>query len=226
LVINNIYPNLLHTSSDSLFGVAMGIFLLSEILFTIEISNINKKLTGFENNEILSCNDLNTTLVNALTSKRHIKHIRIFALSTNVIQPIVRSTIGNEIKIKKCSLLIRNLNNKDYNNNFGTEIITIIDRWKDMKGNSIDNFDIAFFDDIPTDYNIIIDDNLAIIGNYIFTEKDKSHVTIGYVVSVRNSRESGAQMINSYIKRFDESFEYFKKKNGNYIRGSQECLLS
>jgi hypothetical protein len=206
--------------------VAMGVFILTEIGVIGELNKIGKKISGFADNEIISSNDLNTALISAIKSKRAINHMRIFALSTNVIQPIVRSSLDNKIIIQKCSILIRNLNNTEYNQNFGSEILSIINRWQDMRGKSVNKFEIAFFDDLPTEFNIIINDEISIIGNYIFTESDKSHVTIDRVISVSNSRESGKNIINNYIARFDKSFKYFKKINGIYIRGDEECHLN
>jgi hypothetical protein len=225
LMFWNIFVGFIKISSESLFATAIGVFLFTEIGVIRELNKINDKLSGFANNEIVSSDDLNTALISAIKSKRVINHMRIFALSTNVIQPIVRSSLNSKTIIRKCSMLIRNLNDEEYEKNFGNEVISIINRWQNMKGRSISKFEITFFDTLPSDFNIIIDDDIAIIGNYIFTANDKSNITIDRVISVSNSRESGKDVIHSYIERFDKSFEYFKSVNENHIRGDEECHL-
>lgn len=226
LIFWNIFFNFIKISSESLFAVAIGVFLVTEIGVINGLNKINSKLSGFENNEILSSDDLNMALISAIKSKHVIRHMRIFALSTNVIQPIVRSSLNGKTTIRKCSILIRNLNDEEYNKSFGNEVISIISRWQNMKGKFVGKFEIAFFNTLSSDFNIIIDDDIAIIGNYIFTSNDKSHVTIDRVISVRNSRESGKEIIHSYIERFDRSFEYFKCVNKNFIRRDEECHLN
>ena len=193
--------------------------LYSSIFY--ELHKLKNKISIFKDNEIIELDNLSDAIKKAIGSRRKIQKLRVFALTTNLIQPFIRDAlIGADCEIKQCYLLIRDLTD-DYKI-FREETQNIIQRWKEDI--HIKNIEIAHFPDILSDYCILIDDEIAILGTYIFTDKDISHVTINNVILVHDSRTIGKNIIANYIRRFDNSFEYFVKNKGKHpdIKNKQE----
>lgn len=205
-----------------LFAILIGTLIASEINITSTLSKIQKSLSVFHDNELVYQSDLNTALVSALKGRRHIGKLRIFALSTTIINPIVRASL--ECQIAECDLLVRTLNDEEYNNFFGQHVFAMMKMWDDMVADGkIKQIKKSFFDDLPSEYNIIVDDDVLIIGNYVFTDVDRSHVTIDKVFTVNNKRSEGKKIIESYVSRFDQSFDYCHMRNGDIIRKSDNA---
>ena len=205
-----------------LFAILIGTLIASEISITSTLSKIQKSLSVFHDNELIYQSDLNTALVSGLKGRKHINKLRIYALSTTIINPIVRSSL--ECQIDECDLLVRSLNDEEYNNYFDHHVFAMMRMWDDMSTDGkIIHIKKGFFDDLPSEYNIIVDDEILIIGNYIFTDADRSHVTIDKVFTVNNKRSDGKKIIESYISRFDQSFDYFVQRNGDIIRKSDNA---
>ena len=211
---SGVIPNL---EIHILLTILIGILLSSEIFITLSLEKIQKKISTFENNELIEMEDLNPALMNALKGRKKIKKLRIYALSTTVIQPIIRSSL--DCKIDECIILMRSLNDNTYNKLFSGTVKSLITMWDELKDDGrIGSVEKYYYDDLPSEYNIIIDDELLIIGNYVFTNSDRANVTINKVFTINNHRSMGQEVINRYIYRFDTSIEYFKKINGNSIR--------
>lgn len=214
-----IFPEI---TMQMLFAILIGTLIASEINITSTLSKIQKSLSVFHDNELVYQSDLNTALVLGLKGRKHISKLRIFALSTTIINPIVRSSL--ECPIDECDLLVRNLNDEEYNNYFDHHVFAMMRMWDDMSADGkIMRIRKSFFDDLPSEYNIIIDDDILIIGNYIFTDADRSHVTIDKVFTVNSKRSEGKKIIESYISRYDQSFNYFRSRNGDIIRKSDNA---
>jgi hypothetical protein len=216
-IVWNIISPLLGIELQYMIAILIGILLISELSTDVALISIQNKLTSFDNNELVFSDDLTQSITKSLEGRKRIKSMRIYALSTTIIQPVIRGALN--CQVDKCNLLVRSLNNKEYNQNFGNAVKALMKMWDDMKtDNKIRELNKAYFDDLPSEYNIIIDNELLIIGNYSFTDIDASHVTIDKVFSVSNERKAGQEIINAYIRRFDGAFEYFKKINGYSIK--------
>lgn len=215
LIIWNFVPNLfpnITANINILLVILITVLLASEVSMVISIRKIEDKITMFNNNELIEADDLSSALTNAISSRKAIKTLRIYALSTNMILPIIRGCLN--CTINECKLLLRSLNDEEYAKNYTGHVEILLDEWDSMKnGHKIQVIEKSFFDDIPSEYNIIIDDDILIIGNYIFTNnrKHRSHLTINDVFTITNARANGNRVIDMYIKRFDESFQYFQE---------------
>ena len=205
-----------------LLTVLIGTLIASEISITSTLHKIQKHLSVFHDNELVYQSDFNAALISGLNGRKHIGKLRIYALSTTVINPIIRASL--ECQIDECELLIRSLNDEEYNRIYSQHIFAMLKMWDDMVTEGrIKHLKKSYFDDLPSEYNIIIDDELLIIGSYIFTDIDRSHVTIDKVFTVSSKRAEGKNIIESYVSRFDQSAKYFHDHNGNIIRRSDNA---
>lgn len=196
-----------------MIALAFFCFLTLYVSISYELYKLETKISILKDNEIIELDNLSNAIKIAIGSKRKIKKLRIFALSTNLIQPFVRDAlVGSDSEIEQCFLLIRDLAD-DYIM-FREEIINIIRRWNEDP--HIKNVKIAHFPDILSDFCILVDNEIAILGAYIFTDKDASHVTSKNVILVHASRSVGKRIIEEYIQRFDNSFKYFSKNQGKH----------
>lgn len=213
LILGNFYNysyfiESLGLSINYLIALAFICFLTLYSSIFYELHKLETKISILKDNEIIELDNLSDAIKKAIGSRRKIKKLRIFALTTNMIQPFIRDAlIGADCEIKQCFLLIRDLTD-DYII-FRDETQNIIQRWKEDE--HIKKIEIAHFPDILSDYAILIDDEIAILGTYIFTDKDKSHVTIKNVIMFYANRLVGKNIIKEHIQRFDSSFEYFVK---------------
>jgi hypothetical protein len=167
---------------------------------------LEEKINIFENNEIMEVDNLGQAIMKILGSEqKKIKKLRIFALSTTIIQPVVRNALDSSNSfVENCVLLTC----KPYTDEYEVEAKTILKRWEE-------NQHIACIEAVeyPTklsDYCIIVDRETIIWGYYTFTSKDSSGLSVSSVAVVANSRKVGQRFIDDCIKRFDISYDYFK----------------
>lgn len=164
----------------------------------------------------IACSNLNDAITNAIKDRNTIQTLRVFAQSTTIIQPIIRSSI--KCRINDCRLMLRSLNDPEYQKIFSNHVHALIQMWKDMvTEGKIGELSICYYDDLPSEYNIIINDDTLIIGNYILTEHDRTHITIDRVFTVNNDSTDGKEVISSYISRFEKSFLYLKRHGGESV---------
>lgn len=177
---------------------------------------LDDKATSGRSDEVLISTDLNSALTNALAKAQKPISMKIYALSTTLIHSIVRC--AKNCKFSNCRLLIRNLKDPEYNALFSGHVTVLNDLWRMMERDGvIDNLEICYYDSLPSEYNVILNDEMVIIGDYIFTDVDRSHVSIDNVMVISNTSSTGREIIANYTNRFDRSFEYFKLHGGDKI---------
>lgn len=200
--VPSVFPNL---NVEQLLSILVGVIIGSFFNFYEKLKIIIRKLKDISAAQVIQIRDLNSALQYSISRKKDIDILRIYAISTGVILPIVRS-IAN-IKIGTCVLLLKGFENPnaEENKNFAVEIDQIIRRWMNLKEiGIIKHLEIFRYTDHPSEYNCIIDNDSVIIGLYSPNPTDDSKVKVINPMVITQDAAAGKLIINQYIQRFDE----------------------
>lgn len=145
-------------------------------------------------------------------SKFHVNvdHIRIFALSSGIIQPLFSCA---KINVNKCDILLRDFSQEelkaDENIRYQNHINLMIIEWdRDKERGKIKEIDVQRYYFLPTEYCVIVDDKAMILGIY-----SPIYFSWGSAIDpvlITNSTKEGSNLIKKYTDRFDRMKEDIK----------------
>jgi hypothetical protein len=143
----------------------------------------------------------------ALRSHRHVKHLRVYALSSETIQPIIEDS---EIHIDKCTLLLRAYPEEGRPGaaSYNRRIEERIREWEQMKAKGfIKELEVSRFEAEPTVYVVIFDDRAMMIGNYYICDHVPSGTEYLQPTLILGLSVEGQQMIRKSVNAFDLNFD-------------------
>jgi hypothetical protein len=197
-----VFPDL---KIEHLLSILIGLIVGSFLNLSVKIRSIGKKLGQINSNEIVHRYDLNEAIRKAFERNRRVNELRIFAISTGMIQPIIRSS--NNVQIKKCIVLLREFDEREASQNidFKNEIESIIKKWYVLKNEGkILELEILRYRFHPTEYNCIFDKETLICGLYAPLQEDDSKVRVLEPLLITNDTSQGKSIINDFHQRFED----------------------
>lgn len=148
------------------------------------------------------------------TSKRgRIRNLRIYALTTEVIQPIVRDL---DLKIDSCRIMLHQFTDNSHCKHaakLNANVAEIAAKWLELeRSGQIQKLEIVYYTDMPCIFSVIADTSLMLHGCYSPND-DSIHgndFKEPYLL-VADSKTEGL-MIAKNITWFDSYFEYWEKR--------------
>ena len=184
-----------------MIGLIGGIFLY----FDSRITDIIKGPV-----EIMSHHSLSDCFQVVSTKINYVDELRIHAISTGMIQPLVSSS---NFKIKKCKLILRKFSDEELTDDnhkaFNSRIQNTINEWKKLQTSGIiQTLEIHRFEFLPTEYHVIFDSKFIISGLYTPNRNSWSSIDVEDPMVINNNTGSGNIFIKNHIKRFDKFITY------------------
>lgn len=150
--------------------------------------------------------NLNDAIVTACNTHPNVKHIRIFAVSSSLIQPILRS-IGT--KVDKCTILLYSIPNSSIDSassevKHEMNIESVVRDWKHFRDDGfIRELFIWRYNFFPTEYYLVFDDRNIIVGHYLINENRAAKCDVQEPFTANDNSPEGKLLINKYINVFD-----------------------
>ena len=138
----------------------------------------------------------------------HLKELRVYATSSEAIQPLIGA---RNIHIKKCKILI-NLNMKDgkidRSDRYNIRTLHLVDEWNQLqKDGRIDTLEIRNIASIPLSYEVIFDQKAILLGKYFVRKNVPAGVEFMDPFLIRGQSSETKELIGTYIVAFDKSFD-------------------
>ena len=213
-------------NSDVLKFVPMNLMLaiiaLSFILLTVHLENRTEILTdevvslrrSLDEQQALRQRELDALIPSIRHSslgdafadlaqqQRRWGDIRILAISSAQILSFFRF---HNFYADKCTLLLRGFPEGDSGNaDFANQIKLVVQDWRGLvKSGRLRELEVATYDFLPTEYNVIFGDDLLFAGLYEPDPEDYSGVRVRGVGLIRGSTLEGRAVIGDYTERFD-----------------------
>ena len=167
-------------------GITLALF--GTIIFYFD--NILNKILNmpkiFENANLGDC------IKNGYQYVNDIRKIRIFALSTYMIQSIFKDL---KIKTLKCSIIV-------YDNDSLNQIP--INQWIHYKNDGyINDIDIYKYSYYPTEYYVIFDNKALVYGHYLIKDDRFPNCDVQEAFFINDLLDQGKHLIEKYIEVFD-----------------------
>jgi hypothetical protein len=146
---------------------------------------------------------------------KHVRHMRIYALSTGRINPLFSSS---DLFVDKCEILVRDFGNHELENPKNAErrrhINDMISEWeKEKRKGRIGELSITRFHYMPTEYYVTFDDKTMILGLFQPTADNWGDVI--EPVFIQGTSTEGAEMMEKYRRRFDRMMEMLTEEQGS-----------
>ncbi len=135
----------------------------------------------------------------------HIKSLRIFAISSGKIQPLVETM---EIKAETVQVLLwRPWSTGEFQTQlagFEAHITALEADWRELqRRGQFGALSLKRYSELPGDYYILFDDKAVIVGTYRTNEVVYSLVDVNDTVLIRADSEAGRRVVRNYVERFD-----------------------
>ena len=146
--------------------------------------------------------------VNEITSKHtKISDLRVFAISSGQIQPLIEAS---KTTVSRCDILLWAPGEASGTafDGFDTHIKDHARRWKQMHDkNRINSLTVSRYDFFPTEYMVIVNSDMVLIGCYKVDKDTWSAVNVCDPMIIY----AGAKNNNEFIKLQIDRFESLKK---------------
>jgi hypothetical protein len=135
-----------------------------------------------------------------------IAKLRVFAISS---QQILSFMQFERMQVGECKLLLRAFDPKDQNHKeFSNQIALVVRDWNRLASDGkIGHLQIRSYDFLPTEYQVIFDDQTMLAGLYHSEPSDYSEVRVQPPFLVDGSTTDGKAVIDVYRDRFDRLFD-------------------
>lgn len=135
----------------------------------------------------------------------HIKCLRIYAISSGKIEPLVETM---QIKAETAQIMLwRPWAGGTFQAQlagFEAHITALEADWNELqRRGQIGSVTIKRFSELPGDYYILFDDKAVIAGTYRTNDVVYSLVDVNDTVLIRADSEAGRRVIQNYVERFD-----------------------
>jgi hypothetical protein len=133
----------------------------------------------------------------------YVEHMRILAISTGKIQPLIESS---RLNIARCEILLLKGDATDPKSadGFNNHIEHMIGEWRRLqKAGRIGALAIRRYTQVPTEYQAIFDRSAMIAGLYSPDPDNWSGVQVDDPWIVMDETVAGTELIAKYISRFD-----------------------
>ena len=204
---SNITTMLPWLSEKQLLGTGLG-FLVAAFIY---LDNRINKLSLGPPVTITHLN-LNECFGSIEKRQNHIKHLRIFANTTTIVQPAFANT---RLSVGKCDILIRLFEHGevDQNKELKNHINHLIEEWKVLKNKGrIKKLTIRGYNFLPTEWQVIVDKRVAICGLNSPDLNNWRGIDIEEPILVEDVTRENRMLLEKYIRRFDKFFSQYEDK--------------
>lgn len=200
--VTSTFPGI-KTSHLAAMGIAFFVIMLLDIKYTLKEISDGQKRTLITHADLNKC----FTLVNE--NVESVSHMRVFANSTAIILPAFKNA---SFRVQKCELLVRTSAGENKSEDFDVHVAQHISQWESLCGaGRIDELKIARYDFIPTEWQVIFDDNLMIVGLDCPDFYDLTQIHVIEPALLYGYSEETRDVIQKYISRYDDFFGQYSK---------------
>ena len=129
--------------------------------------------------------------------------VRIRAVTSQIIQ---QTLFNHDFVVGKCDVLVHQPR-RGTAKALETNIQSVIRDWKDRHvRNNIAGLEIRRSPDLPTEYEIMFDDQVVLWGMYILDPADRTGVRFTRAKIIGATGAGNQELVNTFIERFDLLF--------------------
>jgi len=213
-LFDEIFPGILTKSVSVYFLLILIITFIASFLFLTEekLDEIVKLNTSMVNVDLDEAINIAASKLN-----NNIVEMKVFAFTTAVIHPIIRSA---KFSIGNCKLMIHQFDveqstmvNAAYLNDHNDQIVT---KWQSLQTDGIiSKLDVVKYGHIPMDYFIIMDDKILIQGHYFYEDDSPYGNEYEKPLLITSDNIESHKFIVKSSKRFDNIWSYWNEKSGS-----------
>jgi hypothetical protein len=207
-ILEKFFPSLTALSSYTLLTIG----LATMVAFAIHFDQILRSILN--DNRVLENLSLEESInKGAEKLKNNINELKVFAFTTAVIHPIVRS---GKFRVKKCRLMLHRFDEDgpiedalelNHHNRM------VVKRWQDLKDEGIiDELEIVIYTDRPHDYFLIMDDVILIQGFYFYKDNSPHGNLFEMPVLITPENIEAKKLTDKGAKRFENMWRYWHEK--------------
>ena len=141
---------------------------------------------------------------------------RVFAASSKDIYTFTRF---HEFTLGRCRLLVRGFEKDDtVRTEAAVHVRQMVAEWRSLRSaGSIDELTVRSYDFLPTEFQVIADEDFMIAGLYASDPSDYRELRVLNAVFVDGTTPAGREMILEYAARFDSLFETCEGHHGEDV---------
>ncbi|MFC5472143.1 class I SAM-dependent methyltransferase [Cohnella suwonensis] len=191
---------------EKLVAIFVGALSITLLNLFIRLKVMDSKITPLNSVNLLSIQKLSDAFIRITSKKKEIKHLRVFAVTTNQIYTQVENLVRDDVSIRKCTIMVRDFewNDPTRNEEVVKEIDMFIKRWRQLhREGIIQELEIVRYSFLPTEYQCIFDDEYMILGLYQPSKTDDASVTVVKPIVISKGLAEGKAIIDTYTERFD-----------------------
>jgi hypothetical protein len=201
---------------DQYFGtnVLILVMLSTILLITLDSSSRIIIIDEFISSPDLQIKKLSDAIIDVINKYQNISILRVFALTTGSIEPIIESS--KVPSINSVNILLysakedKNFTDQKRADMLENQCILMIKNWRRLSKNHKCNISIQKYNFQPMEYFIIFDNYVLIQGVYMFEENPE---TIGIIAQspliISNKTQNGRELIEQRILVFDALFKAY-----------------
>jgi hypothetical protein len=175
-------------------GIITAVLAAVVLYFDDRISQIIRGPSG-----VISHGNLGECVDQALKGRKNVGHLRVMATSSEVVEALIASrgtTIG------RCDLLLRLY--PDGPKSYNARVDFAIDEWNSLVASGhLRELNIARYDSVPTEYQVIFDDDAIIFGGYVYRPHEPAEAHFSAPSLVHNVSPEARDLIQRFSHAFD-----------------------
>jgi hypothetical protein len=166
----------------------------------------------------ITSHDCATSISRAFDLRKNPSSVRIFALSSYKIQPLVEQLIDKGT-IHTVQLLLANPDEyyHDPSEIFSQEMSLAVEwKWLDMVRNrKISHLEVRHYNFYPTEWFILLDSEVAVFGDFDFEKNSVARAKTSNHVFVASNTGAGVEILLNLSTKFDYLFESCREEFGS-----------
>lgn len=175
----------------------------------------------------ITSHDFATAITYAFSIRDTPKTIRIFALSSYKIQPLIEQMIDKS-SLDSVQLLLANPNEfyADPSEIFTQELSLAVEwKWLDMVRNQkVLNLEVRQYNFYPTEWFILLDDEVVVFGDFEFDKHSVARARTSQSVFVAANNGAGSDILKNCSRKFELLYDACKEEFGtNRFPDSVTC---
>jgi hypothetical protein len=134
-----------------------------------------------------------------LKKHTYVHDMRIMATSSEVIENLIA---GHGTRIGTCHLLLRRY--PDGPESYNRQVAHTIAEWKGLKSSGhVGELDVALYESVPSEYQVILDDNAVIFGAYAYRPEEEAQAHFMSPSLVLNTSSEASALIALFKEAYD-----------------------
>jgi hypothetical protein len=192
--------------TEQIIGILAGVMAAVVMYFDDRISQVIRGPSG-----VISHGELGECVDEAFKGRKHVKRLRVMATSSEVIEALIAS---RSTDVGQCDLLLRRY--PDSPSSYNRRVDYVIQEWRSLeRGGRIGTVNIARYDSVPSEYQIIVDNDAIIFGAYAYSPHEPAEADFLPPSLMHNVSSEAGALIGRFIDAFDANHAaWAAKKDG------------